>query len=148
MSVKKILENVTNGDLIEEEIVNREGEIQYMYSRVKDLLDTPSCRLKPGQIVKWKPGLRNRSFPIENAYSVVVEVLDEPLVTNDKKTGSAYFKERIDVQLAVMHPSDKERPLDKNPDITMYWFDSRRFEVVDIEGLDPFEEQDDENIPV
>ena len=54
-------------------------------------------RFAPGQLVTWKPGLKNKRTPREGHPVVVVEVLDVPTRDPDLETGSAYFREPLDI---------------------------------------------------
>ena len=74
---------------------------------------------KPGDIVDWKPGMKNK-----NAYGpfVVVEVLDSPIFDNNEDSGSQYFREPLDVVLGKV-VDDGER-------FVTHFYDSRRMEVI------------------
>ena len=75
---------------------------------------------KPGDIVDWKPRLRNK-----NSYGpfVVVEVLDSPIFDNDEDgSGSQYFREPLDIILGKV-VDDVER-------FITHFYDSRRMEVI------------------
>lgn len=52
--------------------------------------------LMPGMIVRWKAGLKNRSWPHDGAPAIVIERLDPPIYDNDD-SGSTYFRERLDM---------------------------------------------------
>ena len=76
---------------------------------------------KPGDIVDWKPGLRNK-----NSYGpfVVVEVLDSPIFDNDDEdgSGSQYFREPFDIILGNV--------VDDGEMFVIHFYDSRRIEVI------------------
>ena len=75
---------------------------------------------KPGDIVDWKPGLRNKKF---YGPFVVVEVLDSPIFDNDEDgSGSQYFREPLDIILGKV-VDDVER-------FITHFYDSRRMEVI------------------
>lgn len=71
-----------------------------------------------GQPVQWKEGLRNKKYPKENECAIVLEVLDAPLIQHETETGSPYFRELLDLVLAV---------LDDDDDLVVFYYDSRRF---------------------
>ena len=74
-----------------------------------------------GQLVRWKLGLKNRRLPQENQPAIVWEVLAEPIIQNDKESGTPYFREPLDIALAL---------LDKDGDLVIFHYDSKRFEPV------------------
>ncbi|EDN70659.1 hypothetical protein BGP_3825 [Beggiatoa sp. PS] len=55
----------------------------------------------PGQLVRWKPGLKNRKLPQENQPAVVIDVLDTPIYA-DTDPGTPYFHEPLDIALALI----------------------------------------------
>ncbi|MBE9058333.1 hypothetical protein [Sphaerospermopsis sp. LEGE 08334] len=72
-----------------------------------------------GQLVKWKEYLKNRKIPYKNQPAVVVEILEEPILSDDDESGSPYFRENLDIILGIL--------VDDNVFLTFY-YDSRRFE--------------------
>ena len=75
---------------------------------------------KPGDIVDWKPGLRNK-----NSYGpfVVVEVLDSPIFDNaEDGSGSQYFRESLDIILGKI--------MDNKKMFITHFYDSRRMELI------------------
>lgn len=42
--------------------------------------DKYKCPFKPGDIVTWKKGMRNRSAPSEDQLAIVLQVLDKPYI--------------------------------------------------------------------
>lgn len=74
----------------------------------------------PGQIVTWKPQLKNKRIPSYGGLMIVMEVLDEPIITTEQGPGSAYFREPIDLAAAIT---------DEEGDVDIFWYDSRRLEA-------------------
>ncbi len=74
---------------------------------------------KPGDVVKWKPGLKNRTYPSEHFPGIVMEVLDTPLIETTAESGSTYFNERLDIRVGVIGPGGELVP---------FYFDSSHFE--------------------
>lgn len=73
-----------------------------------------------GDIVRWKPGMRDCKVPKESQQVVVMETF--PAYVSDKKGAcSTGFRDPVDVRLAF---------LDEDDDVRMFTFDSRRFEKV------------------
>ena len=74
---------------------------------------------KPGDIVDWKPGMRNKQ-----SYGpfIVVEVLDSPVLDGIDEAGSQYFREPLDIVLGKV-VDDGER-------FVTHYYDSRRMEVI------------------
>lgn len=79
--------------------------------------------LQVGDIVVWKSGMKNKKRPEYNDPAIIVEVLDEPIIDKDESTASPYFREKLDVRLAL---------LDEDSDFVFYHFDSHRFEKIEI----------------
>jgi hypothetical protein len=77
---------------------------------------------KPGQLVRWKEGLKNKSVPEYNTPAIVWETLPQPIFDNTKTivAGSRYFKEPLDIVLGVM---------DEDAFVLLH-FDSRRLEPI------------------
>ena len=77
---------------------------------------------KPGQLVRWKEGLKNKSLPEHNAPAIVWETLPNPIFDNSKTVvaGSLYFKEPLDIVLGVMGENG----------FVLYHYDSRRLEPI------------------
>lgn len=73
---------------------------------------------QPGQLVRWKPELKNRKFPAYGECGVVVSVLPEPVMDAGNDSGSQYFREPLDIVLGFV---------DGEGDFITYHFDSRRF---------------------
>ncbi len=72
-----------------------------------------------GQLVKWKLGLKNRNLPLESQPAIVWEVLDKPIIQENVSSGTPYFREPLDMALAL---------LDKYGDLVVFHYDSKRFE--------------------
>jgi hypothetical protein len=85
---------------------------------------TTTCGIKPsvGQLVKWKPGLRNRALPADNQPAIVRKVLDTPLTANFGSHAdplNSYYLEPLDLVVAFLGPEGE---------FGEFHFDSRRFE--------------------
>ena len=74
---------------------------------------------KPGQIVEWKPGLRNKRLPDYGQPAVVQDVLAEPVINTAEPADSPYFREYLDLILGV---------LDGDGDLVFLHFDARRLQ--------------------
>lgn len=77
---------------------------------------------KPGDLVGWKPGLRNRRFPQQDKPAIVLEIISNPVFDSDAEAGSTYFREPLDVVLGVFLDEGEHRG-----DFLRWHFDSRRF---------------------
>lgn len=71
-----------------------------------------------GDLVVWKPLLKNRVRPAYGEPAIVVEVLDKPVRNTEADPSSTYFREPLDIVLGV---------LDDDGELVVYHFDSRRF---------------------
>eukprot|EP00727_Mastigamoeba_balamuthi_P010657 m51a1_g6213 hypothetical protein (271) ;mRNA; r:179583-180577 len=72
--------------------------------------------LRPGDLVEWKEGLKNKRRPAEGEIAVVLEVLPTPLYDGGKGASVSYFREPLDVKLGILD----------NETLLAYFYDSRR----------------------
>lgn len=86
-----------------------------MLAAYQRLIQTQAA-FQPGELVIWKPGLKNKRLP---GLFVVVEVLDQPIIDPEKSAGSTYFREPLDIKVATF---------DKDGDLIEVHLDSRRLE--------------------
>ncbi|NEX22779.1 hypothetical protein G3480_21150 [Thiorhodococcus mannitoliphagus] len=77
----------------------------------------------PGDLVSWKPGLRNKRIPRYDQPAVVIEVLDEPVLDRMDEAGSTYFREPLDLVLGLIWDSNPGRG-----ELVTFHYDSRRFQ--------------------
>eukprot|EP01105_Mastigella_eilhardi_P016543 TRINITY_DN3785_c0_g1_i1.p1 TRINITY_DN3785_c0_g1~~TRINITY_DN3785_c0_g1_i1.p1 ORF type:complete len:199 (-),score=47.14 TRINITY_DN3785_c0_g1_i1:335-910(-) len=76
---------------------------------------------RQGDMVVWKPGLKNRQRPAEGECGIVLEQLAQPLLTSTKKeteVTSPLFREPLDLAVGM---------LDSDGDLIVFYFDSHRF---------------------
>lgn len=84
---------------------------------------TTNTPFKPGDIVRWKEGFKNRTLPGKDDVAVVVDVFPavyEPL-DSETPVDSQYFREPYDCKLGVIGGGK----------FMIFHYDSRRFEVVE-----------------
>lgn len=117
--LKKLLEN--RGSSNDMNLTNDEPAFTLLNQKVSKFLDN-SKAIQVGDIVKWKKGLKNRKYPKENQLCKVIDVLEEPIVQDTRDSGSPYYREPLDLILAL---------LDDNSDLVVFHYDKRRFERVD-----------------
>ena len=53
--------------------------------------------LHPEMMVMWKPGLQNRKWPAYGKPSIVISVLETPVIDDEGEPGSTYFREPLDL---------------------------------------------------
>ena len=77
---------------------------------------------KPGQIVRWKQGLKNKGAPQYNQLAIVWEILPKPLFDSSRThvAASPNFHEPLDIVLGVMDGDE----------FLLLHYDSRRFEPI------------------
>jgi len=73
---------------------------------------------RPGQLVKWKDGLRNTRRPLYDEPAIIVSVLSDPITDPLLDMFSPYFRTPLDIVLGLVDDDDE---------LVMYHFDSRRF---------------------
>ncbi len=75
---------------------------------------------KPGDLVVWKKGMKNKARPAYDEPAIVMEVLKEPLKDGEEQnSGSPYFNEPLDLILGIS---------DEDGDFLIFHYDKRRFE--------------------
>jgi hypothetical protein len=89
-------ENDLNGDLV--------PALQEHYRQLKGV----HHEIRPGMILTWKPGLKNRKWPGYGEPCVVVEVLETPVCDTDE-AGSTYYREPLDMVIGFFLESGKRR---------------------------------------
>ncbi len=92
------------------------GDLQSRYEEF-----TTEHDFKPGQLVRWKPGLRNRRSPDYGEAGIVISLLTEPVYDSNPDSGSPYFREPLDILIAI---------LDDDGEFLVFYYDKRRFEPV------------------
>ena len=78
---------------------------------------------KPGDVVIWKTGMKNRLQPKTGKPAVVMQMLDSPVRDTERDAGSAYFNEPLDMVLGIILEEGKHKG-----DFLEWHFDSRRFQ--------------------
>jgi hypothetical protein len=81
-------------------------------------------KFKEGDVVRWKKQLKNKNMPPYDVPVVIVQVLPEPVLNSESSSGSTYFREPLDIVVALYVESDSGG----EDSIGLYYFDSRRFE--------------------
>lgn len=74
-------------------------------------------QFRVGDLVTWKPGLKNGRYPEKNYPAVVTRVYEEPLTRSDMESGSNHFREPLDLVILV----------DTGDEVSEFHVDSRRF---------------------
>ncbi|EDV1505041.1 hypothetical protein ZQ34_002900 [Salmonella enterica subsp. salamae] len=106
------------------EMNRRNNEKKASIEEIKDFItrlnQKPERPFKPGDIVTWKDGMKNRRFPDYEERFVISEVLDVPAICQDK-VSSQYYMEPQDVKIVVFIDGE----------FCEYMFDSRRLRHAD-----------------
>ena len=71
-----------------------------------------------GQVVKWKPGLKNRNVPEYGQPAVVTCVLSKVIYEETAGSGTPYFMEPLTIIIGFHHEDD----------LVEFYVDGRRFE--------------------
>ena len=74
---------------------------------------------KPGEIVQWKDGLKNRRWPAYNQLCIVLDVFEKPIFDEKESPSTPYFREPLDILFGF---------IDSENYFVGFHFDSRRFE--------------------
>ncbi len=78
----------------------------------------------PGQLVTWKPGLKNKRIPRYGQPAVVIEVLEAPVLDREDEAGSTYFREPLDLVLGLLWDEGPARG-----ELVTFHYDGRRFQA-------------------
>ena len=115
LSSKQLLEKIglTDGQVnrfltMEDDEPDWQGDLAPLLRERYHQLKEVRFELRPGMIITWKPGLKNRLWPCEGAPAVVVEMLDSP-VFDGEESGSTYFREPLDMILGLFVSSGEHR---------------------------------------
>ena len=126
----QLLSNMLEGSVhaaeLADEIAAERGEqlvaLQHAFASM------PAAGFRPGQIVQWKSGMKNRSKPAYAEPVIVMDVLNPPVFDNRKElAGSNLFREPLTLVLG-MHDTDG--------DFLLFHYDGRRFEVAQESGAE------------
>ena len=55
--------------------------------------------LSTGDVVSWKPGMRNRTLPNYRQPAIVIEKMQYPIFDESQNAGSQYFHEPLDLRV-------------------------------------------------
>jgi hypothetical protein len=89
-------------------------EVLKLYER----LTAPQEPFKPGDVIVYKPGLKNTKIPAYDQPVVVTRVLDEPIFDFEKDSSSRYFQNPLDIVIGTVAMDN---------DFCEFHADSRRF---------------------
>jgi hypothetical protein len=79
--------------------------------------------IEPGDIVRWKMGLKNKVEPEYDQPGILIELYDPPRRDMEQPAGSQYFRESLDALIGYVGTDDANRER-----FYTFHFDSRRFE--------------------
>ena len=81
----------------------REKTIQTLRAKFARMHSTDSTQFRPGDLVRWQPGLKNAKWPEYGESAVVVDCLDPPFVDGNLSSGWPYFREPLSLVLGLWH---------------------------------------------
>ena len=87
---------------------------------------TKETNFKAGDIVEWKPFMRNRNLPLYNQPAIVIEQLSNPLFDEKQSSGSHLFQEPLNLKLGII--------ID-NGYFQVFHYDKQRFKIFEKNGL-------------
>lgn len=83
----------------------------------------PLASFQIGDVVRWKAGLKNKTFPAYDQPAVVFEVLDPPVPNPATEGGSQYFGEELNLVIGHdLESAGEDR-------FGLFHVDGRRFEI-------------------
>jgi len=112
--VKKIMELVhQNSDSNMEPGATTSSDISELKQKVSSFLKE-SPKFEPGDVVRWKRGLKNKKYPKEGQLCIVIEEMEGDIIQGNRDSGSPYYREPL---------------LDDDSDLVIFHYDKRRFEL-------------------
>lgn len=95
--------------------ISKEEKVDLLQKRYDAFTDKKNFSI--GDLVMWKPGLRNKGGLAYEDTAIITEIIDPPIFDQDKDSGSPYFREPLDLIIAF---------LDEDNDFITLHVDSRR----------------------
>lgn len=121
------MSTVTKDNISEqpEEDINPLKEVGEPKKYVSELIErqknfSPNFTFKPGDIVVWKSGLKNRTVPEYEFPGVVINNFHPSLIDDDGSFLSSGYRERLDIEVGFITKYDE---------FIMFSYDSRRFKL-------------------
>ena len=74
---------------------------------------------KVGDILEWKPNLKNRTMPEYDDPIIILQILETPIFDNEDGPSSTYFNEPLDIVAGLIGEEEE---------FITFYFDSRRFQ--------------------
>lgn len=97
------------------------GQLRDRLAELAERLDKPHNFTK-GEFVKWKPGLKNKTFPDYGEPALIRAVMPNPIFDpTENGAGSPYFQEPLTLVVAIFAEDD----------LLEFRVDGRRFEPFD-----------------
>ena len=98
----------------------REQKIEALRDGYRRIQGTDPCKFRPGDLVRWQPGLKYVKWPKYGETAVVVECLDPPIMDEVSGCFTPYFRT----------PQTLVLGLHRDNGFHCWHFDGRRFELV------------------
>ncbi len=83
-------------------------------------------KFSEGDVVKWKPALKNKRLPDYDVPMVVVETIDPPIRDANENAGSQYFREYLNVVVGFLDEDE----------LVLVHMDGRRLEPVEAVAIE------------
>ena len=117
------LDEESLGNLIEDEpLEDLGGDLGAALRSRYQSFNTPHA-FRPGDLVTWKAGMKNRLAPRYGHPVIVLSVLDQPVYDTEQESGCTYFREPLDLVLGLIWDRDPGRG-----EFVTFHYDSRRFQ--------------------
>ena len=94
--------------------------IEALRESYRRLQSTDPASFRPGDLVRWQPGMKYVKWPQYGETAVVIECLEPPVLDDEPDSGSCYFRTPLTLVLGVPHKDG----------FHCWHFDGRRFELV------------------
>jgi hypothetical protein len=110
----ELIKQLTAAGVIEPSPASDSDSLRELYASYRQ-----QHEFEPGQLVRWKPQLRNKRLPDYDQQAIVMSTLAEPVINTSEPSDSPYYREQLDLVLGV---------IDGSGDLICFHFDAHRFE--------------------
>lgn len=122
-STEAVQSSNRNGDDREGFAVLSDIDAEVDFLRHSQQLLTGDVQFKEGDIVFWRPCMKNRKWPAYNQPAIVLDVLAEPIIDTSADVNGPYYGEKLNVRLGLRGDDGA---------FYSYMFNGGRFEKRDI----------------
>lgn len=118
-------ENIQDINPIKNNLISKEEALKQLSDSYLNYNETGDFKI--GQYLKWKKGMKNRYKPEYGMPVVVIDLLKNPIVSEEEESYSPYFREKIDIVIGL---------IDDDDEFVFIHCDKNRFEPFELKNYD------------